>query len=84
MFADLVPDDPSDLDQEPHQPTEPDEPSDLDSGDIPCTDDLDGPLDETQWEAFVPDDDQWDPEPDPGDFWIENRLRAVLSPTRRV
>ncbi len=23
------------------------------------------------WEVFVPDDDQADPLPEPGDFWIE-------------
>jgi hypothetical protein len=83
MYADLVPDDPSDLDQEPNPLSEPDEPSDLDSGDFPCTGDLDGTFDETQWEAFVPDEDQSDPEPDPGDFWIENGLPAVESPSVR-
>ena len=31
-----------------------------------------GDGDESQWEAFIPDEDEWDPEPDPGDFWIEN------------
>lgn len=29
------------------------------------------PLDDDAWEAFVPDDDQCDPLPEPGDFWIE-------------
>ena len=30
------------------------------------------PLDDDAWEAFVPDDDQCDPLPEPGDFWIED------------
>lgn len=42
---------------------EPDEPSDLDDFDAPCTDD------DSQWDAFIPDDDEFDPLPDPGDFW---------------
>ena len=65
MNADLAPEEPNDLET---VPTELDEPSDLDFDDMPCTDDGD----ESRWEAFIPDEDEWDPEPDPGDFWIEN------------
>jgi hypothetical protein len=65
---------PSDLDT---TPAEPEEPTDLDFSDMPCTDDSDGDGDgddgdESRWEAFVPDEDEWDPEPEVGDFWIEN------------
>ena len=28
-------------------------------------------FDDGPWEAFLPDDDQSDPLPEPGDFWIE-------------
>ena len=28
-------------------------------------------LDDDSWEAFLPDDDELDPIPEPGDFWIE-------------
>ncbi len=40
-----------------------------------CPDDQDStPLefDDGPWEAFLPDDDQSDPLPEPGDFWIES------------
>jgi hypothetical protein len=59
---------PSDLDT---TPAELEEPTDLDFSDMPCTDDGDDG-DESRWEAFIPDEDEWDPEPDVGDFWIEN------------
>jgi len=42
---------------------EPEEPSDLDDFNGPCTDD------DSRWEVFIPDDDEFDPLPDPGDFW---------------
>jgi hypothetical protein len=29
------------------------------------------PGDDSQWDVFVPDDDEIDPLPEPGDFWIE-------------
>jgi hypothetical protein len=29
------------------------------------------PDDDSQWDVFIPDDDEIDPLPDPGDFWIE-------------
>lgn len=43
---------------------EPSEPSDWEPLDVPCTDD------DTTWEVFIPDDDEEDPLPDPGDFWF--------------
>ena len=73
MNADLLPDQPGAL--EP-LPTEPDDESDLDYEDMPCTDGdgLDGGGDnDSRWDAFIPDEDEWDPQPDPGDFWIEDR-----------
>jgi hypothetical protein len=51
----------------PHEPfspqEEPDEPSDLDDFDGPPGDD------DSRWDVFVPDDDERDPLPEPGDFW---------------
>jgi hypothetical protein len=29
------------------------------------------PGDDSHWDVFVPDDDEIDPLPEPGDFWIE-------------
>jgi hypothetical protein len=29
------------------------------------------PDDDSHWDVFVPDDDEIDPLPEPGDFWIE-------------
>jgi hypothetical protein len=46
-----------------------------------CPDDLDHtPLefDDDPWEAFLPDD-QPDPLPEPGDFWIESDQTDALS-----
>ena len=43
---------------------EPDDPSDLDEFHLPCTDD-------TRWDVFIPDDDELDPQPVPGDFCPE-------------
>ena len=42
----------------------PAEPSDLEELDWPDTDD-------DRWDAFIPDDDERDPMPEPGDFWID-------------
>ncbi len=28
-------------------------------------------LDDNDWDAFLPDDEELDPLPEPGDFWIE-------------
>ena len=39
---------------------------DLEFEELPCTDEEDA-----QWEAFIPDDDERDPEPEAGDFWME-------------
>lgn len=66
MLPDDRPDEPSELEI----PADPTDTSDLDFTDMPCTDGGDG--DESPWEAFIPDEDEWDPEPEPGDFWIEN------------
>ena len=33
-------------------------------------------FDEDHWDAFLPDDDQRDPLPEPGDFWIESDQRG--------
>jgi len=79
MNPDTLPDEPSDVELEP---SEPDEPSELDFTDMPCTDAGAG-TDESPWEAFLPDDDQWDPEPEPGDFWIEDRV-DVFQPASLV
>jgi hypothetical protein len=40
------------------------EDGDLAGEELPCTDG-----DDSRWEAFVPDEDERDPEPEPGDFW---------------
>jgi hypothetical protein len=29
--------------------------------------------DDARWDAFLFDEDEFDPEPDPGDFWIEDQ-----------
>ncbi len=68
MAPDAAPEEPSDLEIEP---AEPEDQSDLDFSDMPCTDDGGG-SDDSRWEAFIPDDDESDPQPDPGDFWVEN------------
>ena len=47
---------------------EPDEPSDLGYEELPCTDD-----DDAKWEVFIPDDDEFHPEPTVGNYWIEDR-----------
>jgi hypothetical protein len=41
------------------------EDSDLEFEEMPCTDQG------SDWEAFLPDEDEFDPQPDPGDFWME-------------
>ena len=62
----LPPEEPDDLEPDADDPAEP---SDLDYEELPCTDDGDG----SPWEAFIPDEDEFDREPEAGDFWIENR-----------
>ena len=53
-----------------------DDPPDFSSEDEDAT-----PLefDDDPWEAFLPDDDQADPLPEPGDFWIESDRLASHS-----
>lgn len=55
---------PADPTSNPVNPDEPEEPEEPEEIELPCTDDAD-------WEVFVPDHD-WDPMPEPGDFWIED------------
>jgi hypothetical protein len=45
-------------------PGEPDERAEPDEFEVPCTDDA-------PWEVFIADDDD-DPLPEPGDFWIDD------------
>jgi hypothetical protein len=61
--AEPPPNQPNEIEPEPDEPADP---SDLEFEELPCTDD-----DDSRWEAFIPDDDERDPEPAPGDFWIE-------------
>ena len=68
MHVERMPDEPSEFDPEDDEPTEL---SDLEFPEMPCTDEDDAP-----WEAFIPDEGQWDPEPERGDFWIEDDLPA--------
>jgi hypothetical protein len=42
----------------------PDEPSDLDDPTV-------SPGDDKRWDVFLPDDDPYEPRPQPGDFWID-------------
>ena len=46
-------------------PEELTEPSDLEELDFPEFDD------DARWDAFIADDDERDPRPEPGDFWID-------------
>lgn len=49
--------------RDPHVPHEmPEGPDDPES--MPAPDD-------SHWDVFIPDDDEVDPLPEPGDFWIE-------------
>jgi hypothetical protein len=49
--------------RDPHAPEEqPDEPRRPDDFPLP---------DDSHWDVFIPDDDELDPLPEPGDFWIE-------------
>lgn len=76
MNPDTLPDEPSELEPEPAEPADPTE---LEFTDMPCTD-AGTEADESQWEAFVPDDDEWDPQPEPGDFWVDDQLLVFPSP----
>lgn len=66
MPAEMLPEEPSDLDRELERP---DDESDLEYPELPCTDE-----DDASWEAFVPEDDGWETDPEPGDFWIEDSV----------
>ncbi len=57
-----LPDTPHELDSPATEPEEPSEPEELD---------LPHDNDDAHWEVFIPDDDECDPWPEPGDFWIE-------------
>jgi hypothetical protein len=70
----LMPDDPED-----DEPLEPDElapatidPSDEESLDTPSMDD------DPNWDVFIPDDDECDPLPEPGDFWIDTSQQSTV------
>jgi len=68
LAGELPPDD-FDPEAEPPEPSElepsPLEPSDWEPLEIPCTDD------DSNWDVFLPDDDEQDPVPDTRDFWID-------------
>lgn len=75
----LLPEDPPN-DDEPEEPSvvepRPEEPSDWDPTDLP--DPVPGKPgsrvpadDDSNWDVFIPEDDERDPLPEPGDFWIE-------------
>jgi hypothetical protein len=73
MNADLLPDPERDTDEpsELEPWAEPADDTDLDCVEMPCTDGVCPDEDERCWEAFIPDEDEWDPLPDPGDFRAE-------------
>lgn len=68
MSADELPDEPYEIEITPNYS---EDSHDFDYEDLPCTDGA-GDGDDARWEAFIPDDDEVDPAPDPGDFWIES------------
>ncbi len=68
MLTDLLPDEPSDLELEPFEPGDK---TDFDYEEIPATDCASA--EDVWWEVFIPDEDECDPDPEPGDFWIESR-----------
>jgi hypothetical protein len=78
MTADLLPEEPrgcepSDLEPSDLEPDEePSRLSDLEFPELPCTDEDDEP-----WEAFIPDEDERDPQPGRGDFWIDSCVRRA-------
>ncbi len=65
-FSDDIEEPGAAIDEDPgvDEPPEPEEASELEFEELPCTDD------DSHWEAFIPDEDERDPEPDPGDFWM--------------
>ncbi len=56
-------DEPYDLPDSTTPLAEPDESSDLE--------DFGASQDDDRWEVFIPDDDEYDPQPDPNDFWMD-------------
>jgi hypothetical protein len=62
-----VPEDGTDLDSTDTDSTDLDS-TDLDYVEMPCTDGVIPEEDDRRWEVFVPDEDEWDPQPGPGDF----------------
>jgi hypothetical protein len=66
MPADILPEEPSDLDPELEQTEDESEPE---YPELPCTDE-----DDASWDAFLPDDEWWEPDPEPGDFWMEGSV----------
>lgn len=62
--VDPPPDPPDELEPDPADPPDSDG---WEFEELPCTD-----ADDADWDAFLPDDDERNPEPEPGDFWIES------------
>lgn len=56
---------PDDAEDEPDDP----DPELLDPGNLMIDEPPSG--DDAYWDAFIPDDDECDPLPEPGDFWME-------------
>lgn len=86
MNADLLPDpnrqpeEPSELETPAPEPWgDADEDTDLDYVEMPCTDGVcPEEEEENRWEAFIPDEDEWDPQPDPGDFRAEWNVSVLI------
>ncbi len=66
---------PDDADQEAdgREPVAPD-PELSDPDDLEIDDPLGG--DDAYWDVFIPDEDECDPLPEPGDFWVEDRQES--------
>jgi hypothetical protein len=60
-------DPPTDLSQPTESPEEDSDQDDLDDFDHPCTD-----VNDLRWDVFIPDDDERDPLPEAGDFWVDD------------
>lgn len=69
MPAELLPEEPSDLEPDADEPSDW---SNVELPEMPCTD-----ADDEPWEAFIPDEDERDPQPEAGDFWIESHVRRA-------
>lgn len=61
---------PSDLQPSPDKPSEP---SDWESVDVPGFAQQAPADDDSNWDVFLPDEEDEDPLPAPGDFWIETK-----------